>query len=220
MTDSSSTIIDIIYVNNASESNIFARNILSQISDHLPQFAILSEDALDYKTSSYFAYKYFDYKYLDKVKFLADYKEIETSFIGSDNMDVNGKFDTFLSSLHNLINKHFPQRKLSKMALKLKSKPWVNSKILRRMKIRDNLFQLFKSTKSAGDLKVNKLFRNRVVNESRESKKTIIVMDSLWTLLFYYSLLYTGLAEGKVHVTFRYTRVSFLIFTVLHCRQT
>ena len=87
MTESSSTIIDIIYVNNASESNIFARNILSQISDHLPQFAILSENALDYKTSSYFAYKYFDYKYLDEVKFLADYKEIETSFIGSDSME-------------------------------------------------------------------------------------------------------------------------------------
>ena len=36
ITDSSSTIIDNIYVNNATESNIFAGNILSQISDHLP----------------------------------------------------------------------------------------------------------------------------------------------------------------------------------------
>ncbi len=32
----SSTIIDNIYINNATQSNISAGNILSQISDHLP----------------------------------------------------------------------------------------------------------------------------------------------------------------------------------------
>ena len=45
------------------DSNIFAGNILSSLtSDHLPQFAILNENAPDYKTSSYFAY---DYKTFD-----------------------------------------------------------------------------------------------------------------------------------------------------------
>ena len=39
------------------------------------------------------------------------------------------------------------------------------------MKIRDRLFQKFKSTKSTADLKAFKQFRNRVVNELRESKK-------------------------------------------------
>ena len=69
ITDSSSTIIDNIYVNNATESNIFAGNILSLISDHLPPFAILSENAPDYKTSSHFSC---DYKTFDETKFLAD----------------------------------------------------------------------------------------------------------------------------------------------------
>ena len=49
ITDSFSTIIDNIYVNDATESNIFAGNILSLFSDHLPQFAILSEKAPEYK---------------------------------------------------------------------------------------------------------------------------------------------------------------------------
>ena len=40
------------------------------------------------------------------------------------------------------------------------------------MKIRDSLFQQFKSTKSPNDLKAYKQFRNRIVNEIRESKKS------------------------------------------------
>ena len=72
ITDSSSIIIDNIYINNATESNIFAGNILSLISDHLPQFAVVNENAPDYKTSSYTVY---DYKNFDEAKFLADYKD-------------------------------------------------------------------------------------------------------------------------------------------------
>ena len=43
--DTSSTIIDIFYINNATESNICSGNILSLISDHLQQFAILYDNA-------------------------------------------------------------------------------------------------------------------------------------------------------------------------------
>ncbi len=39
------------------------------------------------------------------------------------------------------------------------------------MKNRDNLFKLFKSTKSVYDLEAYKQFQNRVVNELRDSKK-------------------------------------------------
>ena len=168
ITDTSSTIIDNIYVNNATESNIFAGNILSQISDHLPQFAILSENAPDFKTSSYFAY---DYKTFDEAKFLADYKELDISFLDDESQHLNVKFNTFLLNLHDLINKHCPKKKLNKQALKLKTKPWINFRIKRMMKIRDALFQQFKSTKSPIDLKAYKQFRNRIVNEIRESKK-------------------------------------------------
>ena len=47
------------------------------------------------------------------------------------------------------------------------------------MKIRDRLFQKFKSTKSTDDLKAFKQFRNRVVNELRERVRKIIIIISL-----------------------------------------
>ncbi len=40
------------------------------------------------------------------------------------------------------------------------------------MKIRDNLFQCFKLTKFSIDLKAYKQFRNRIVNQLRESKES------------------------------------------------
>ena len=124
ITDTSSTIIDNIYINNATESNICSGNILSLISDHLPQFAILYDNAPEYKTSSYYAY---DYKNFNEGKFLSDYNDIERSFLNDNDIDVNQKFEIFLFKLHNLVDKHLPKKKLSKKALKLRSRPWIDS---------------------------------------------------------------------------------------------
>ena len=168
LTDTTSTLIDNIYVNNAIGSNIQSGNILSLISDHLPQFCIINDCTFDHKTSSHFSY---DYSQFDADKFLADYAEMDTSFLTDQSIGLNGKFDNFLLSIHCLIDKHCPQKKLNKKRLKLRNKPWINSRIQKMMRIRDRLFQQFKAKSSAADLRVFKLFRNRVVNELKESKK-------------------------------------------------
>ena len=168
ISDTCSTLIDNIFVNSVPDSKIHSGNVLSLISDHLPQFCIIYDCKFDYKASSYLSY---DYSHFDANKFLADYAEIDTSFLADQNINLDGKFDNFLLSLHCLIDKHCPQKKLTKRRLKLKNKPWITMRIQKMMKIRDRLFQKFKSTKSTVDLKAFKQFRNRVVNELRESKK-------------------------------------------------
>ncbi len=168
ITDTTSTLIDNIFVNTAVDSNIQSGNILSLISDHLPQFCIVNECTFDYKNSSYFAY---DYSKFDANKFLADYAEIDTHFLTDQNIEMSGKFDKFLLDLNCIINKHCPQKKLSKRRLKLRAKPWINSRIQRMIRVRDRLFRDFKKSNSSTYLKAYKLFRNRVVNELKESKK-------------------------------------------------
>lgn len=81
------------------------------IYTYLPQFAILYGNTPEYKTSSCFAY---DYKNFDEAKFLADYKDIEKSFLNDDAIDLNQKFDIFLINLHNLIDKHYPKKNYQK----------------------------------------------------------------------------------------------------------
>ena len=176
ISDTCSTLIDNIFVNSAPDSKIHSGNVLSLISDHLPQFCIIDDCKFDYKSSSYLSY---DYSQFDANKFLADYAEIGTSFLANQNINLDGKFDNFLLSLHCLIDKHCPQKKLTKRRLELKNKPWIKMRIQRMMKIRDRLFQKFKSTKSTFDLKAFKKFRIRVMNELGERVRKIIIIISL-----------------------------------------
>ena len=168
ITDSTSTLIDNIFVTNFIGQNIQSGNILSLISDHLPQFCIISDFIYEYIKLRHFSH---DYSNFDVYKFLSDYVERDTSFLVDKSIGLGDKFGRFLFNLHSLINKHWPQKRLNKKRLRLRNKPWINQRILKMMRIGDMLCQQFKSTKSAADLKAFKLFRNRVVNELKDLKR-------------------------------------------------
>ena len=51
-TDSTSTLIDNIFVNNATGSNMQSGNIFFQISECFPQFCMINNCTFDYKTPS------------------------------------------------------------------------------------------------------------------------------------------------------------------------
>ena len=177
ITDTSATLIDNICVSNASDSNNQSGNILSPISDHLPQFCITNDCEFDYKASSHLSY---DYSHFDANKFLADYAEMDKSFLTDQNANRNTKFNEFLPTLHCLIDKHCPQKKLNKNRLKLRNKPpWISSHIQKNDE--NKLFQRFKYTNSAVDFRAYKQFQNRLVNELKESKKptTIIIFMTI-----------------------------------------
>ena len=155
ITDTTSTLIDNIFISHS-------------LSDHLPQFCTISDFKHDYKSSSHLFY---DYSQFDVNKFLMDYSNMDLSFLTDNHNGLNEKFDQFLHNLRSLVNNHCPQKRISKKRMKLRNKPWINSRSLEMMRIRDRLFKQFKSTKSEIDLKAFKKFRNRVVNELNESKK-------------------------------------------------
>ena len=86
-------------------------------------------------------------------------------------MDVDNKFSRFLKDLTSLMtNKHAPIKKRSRKEMKLKDKPWINSKILKMMRICDRILQKLKKKQTDDNIKVYKKFRNRVSNELKESK--------------------------------------------------
>ena len=85
-------------------------------------------------------------------------------------MDVDNKFGRFLKDLTSLTNKHAPMKKRSRKEMKLKDKPWINSKMLKMMRIRDRILQILKKKQTDDNIKLYKEFRNRVSNELKESK--------------------------------------------------
>ena len=76
ITNNSSTLIDNIFTN-AIDCKIFSGNILSQISDHLPQFAIFSNIKPDYSKQSYFSYTYNNF---NEERFINDFTTINLHF--------------------------------------------------------------------------------------------------------------------------------------------
>ena len=116
ITNNSSTLIDNIFTN-AIDCKMFSGNILFQISDHLPQFAIFSNKKPDYSKQSYFSYKYTNF---NQERFINDYITINSTFLCDDNIDVNVKFDMFLLNVHKLVNNHCPKQNIGKRALKQK----------------------------------------------------------------------------------------------------
>ena len=117
ITDKTSTLIDKTFVNNGLESSIQSGNILSLISDHLPQFYIISDFKCDYRNLTH---KVYNYSHFDANMLLADCTE--TNFSITDvSSDMKDKCDKFLPYLLGLVTKDCPQKKLNKNRLKLKT---------------------------------------------------------------------------------------------------
>ena len=100
--------------------NAISGNLVSKISDHLPQFLIV--DNLFSKFEE---------------KFINDFSLLDWNSISSDYMDTNTKFDTFYDQISHFINSHVPRRKLSKHEIKLSTKPWITKHILAKIRYRD-----------------------------------------------------------------------------------
>ena len=71
------------------------------------------------------------------------------------------------------MNRHVPLKKMSPKEIKEKSKPWVTKHIQKLIKHRNKLFRKKKQNPNNVDnLRLYNLFRNRVNNELKKSKKT------------------------------------------------
>ena len=133
----SSTLIDNI-LSNITDNEILSGNILTQITDHFPQFLIVKHAGITYKNLSYFQHDLFK---LNEENLHTDFSNVDLSYLNEGALDVNAKFNRFLSSLDDLVKAHAPLKKLTKRDIKLRNKPWINGKIKKMMRIRDRLLK-------------------------------------------------------------------------------
>ena len=73
----------------------------------------------------------------------------------------NLSFQLFLSKIDNLLDKHYPPKKLSKRELRTKSKPWITPRLSNYIKIKSKLYQQFcKTTNPERRKQLHESFRN------------------------------------------------------------
>ena len=166
VTDHSATIIDNIFSNNC-EMDTVSGNLLSQISDHFPQFLIINNITVNYRTSSLFQH---DYSKFNESSFINDFNELTWNEMDDENIDINHKFNSFYEKVNATVVQHVPLKKVNHKQLKLRSKPWVNLHIQKLIKHRDRLLRKLRKSHSKATEELYKKFRNRVVSENRKSK--------------------------------------------------
>ena len=159
--DHSSALIDNIFSNN-NFGNILGGSILTQITDHFPQFCIISDQAPEHNKCSHYAH---DYRKFDQAKFLNEYVDLDFSFLETNDNNLNHRFDTFLASVCQLVNKHCPKKKINKNTLKLRNKPWITPRIQKMIRKQEKLLQQLKVTNSPEIYSLFKKFRNHVAVE-------------------------------------------------------
>lgn len=116
--------------------NAVSGNLVSKISDHLPQLLIVDDIEVNCKILNYYKS---DYTKFDEEKFIDEFSVINWKNISNTNLDANNKFDIFYDQISQFINSQVPRRKLSKREIKLPAKPWTTIEILAKMKCRDKV---------------------------------------------------------------------------------
>ena len=90
-----------------------------------------------YKLCNYYVH---DYSNFGKEKFLHDFSLIDWSPLTDSPELVNNNFDYFYSKITSCVESHVPKKRVTRCGLKLRSKPWIGSKVQKRMYLTDKLF--------------------------------------------------------------------------------
>ena len=160
ISEHSSTIKDNIF-NNLLNASVISGNILTQISDDLPQFLILKNVNIPQHK---LAVLKSDYSRYNEGNFCSDFNEIEFSYLNG-SLDINNNYDQFLKDITLLVEKHVPTKQCSKKESKLKGKSWINYRVQNMMKILDRILRKLKKKRFASNIALYEKFRNRLSNE-------------------------------------------------------
>ena len=106
ISDSSSTIIDNNFTN-IVDAHIICGNLTTHISDHFPQFLILSNAKISHLQKRPLKY---DYSSFNERNFREDFNKTRFGYI-NDYADIDTNYNKFLSDLTSLVNNMFPQER-------------------------------------------------------------------------------------------------------------
>ena len=160
------TLIDNIFYNNITDQ-CMSGNLISHISDHLPNFLIID----DVNTCR-----------LSNQKLSRDFSEFNINLFSEDlqnisfneklkNMpDTNIMYNFFHSALETLLDMHVPIKPIKKTKLKQKQKPWINDTVLNMIQEKNNLYSQFMARGDAHVLSKYKILRNNI-NHAIKNRK-------------------------------------------------
>jgi hypothetical protein len=144
ITDHTATLIDNIFFNSLEHLTL-SGNIVSDISDHLPNFLIINKiSELPNNNLRLFKRNYSNFN--DEL-LEADVSNIDWYNVLPNDNNVNNLFQSFHSEILKVVDRHAPVTRISRNEVKTMSKPWITSGIRKSIKRKNKLYKKYFSTK-------------------------------------------------------------------------
>ena len=143
----STTLIDNIFLN--GHKNTYSANFTYQISDHLvqflvSQFLVVKEFYKGQKIDNKMPVKCRNYSRFKSDLFRSELKELSFDL----SLGANKCFSKFYNTVTYVLDEHAPEQYLTKRQKKTLQKPWITSRILLEIRIRNDLFDRFCKSKN------------------------------------------------------------------------
>ena len=123
------SLIDNIY-SNSLENNCISGNLISKISDHLPNFII--SDSVNYKFDTKLTKTERDFRTFSDETFLRELSNNLSDKFDQATGNINNKFDSFHNCFIQTLNKHAPYKTITRKESKSKLKPWLSQGIIKK----------------------------------------------------------------------------------------
>ena len=166
-TDHTATLIDNIFFNSLEHLTL-SGNIVSDISDHLPNFLINKISELPNNNLKLFKRNYSNF---NAELFEADVSNIDWYNVLPNDNNVNNLFQSFHSEILKVVDRHAPVTRISRNEVKTMSKSWITSGIRKSIKRKNKLYNKYLSTKNEYYKSKYKCYRNKLNHLQRISKK-------------------------------------------------
>ena len=174
----------------ANDPYIYSANglLFTDISDHLPIFAILSDHFKNSSKSTYVTFR--DQNANNTAAFQAELQTANWDDVTGHN-DANSAYNSFLSKYIAIYNKCFPLKKVKARNNNLK-KPWLSKGLLKSIKRKNILYKRYLCNPSSVSEEKYKNFRNELTFTLRIAKRIYYEkkleecrssMKSVWKIL-------------------------------------
>ena len=173
ITSHSTTLIDIL--SNVIDPDIISGNLTATISDHLPQFAIISNMFGNISGNKSKIYERDWFKF-DREKFILDYFSVDWEvLLKIDEKNIDNSTKMYLDRINMLLDTYAPLKRINKYKLKFKSKPWITLGLQKSISAKNKLLKNFINKKDPV-LKEEfhtkyKIYRNLLSTPMKKSKQ-------------------------------------------------
>ena len=144
ITPHSKTLIDNIFTNTLE--NFSSGNIITSVSDHLPQYLIVEYNENGANKTDKIKHFYRDFKNFNREDFILDYISTSCDDIFA-NKTPGDKMEVFITNSNELIDRHAPM-KMSYKKANSSSKPWITQGLIKSIYSKNSLYRKFLKTKN------------------------------------------------------------------------